>query len=249
MNNTVLAVKISPKTYEQITAKILDWARSGESRSVFPANVHMLMVAYDDYDFRECLNQADCVTADGMPLVWIMRAKGHTSQQRVYGPTLMLRVLEMAQKMDLPVGFLGSSPGVLEKLIKKMAENYPGLKINFTHSPPFRQLTEDEDALLVDQINKSCIRVLFVGLGCPKQEKWIASHRGKIPAVMIGVGAAFDFHAGVIPQSPPILQRIGFEWLFRLIHEPKRLWRRYLYNNPRFVFLAIADLLGFYRPK
>jgi N-acetylglucosaminyldiphosphoundecaprenol N-acetyl-beta-D-mannosaminyltransferase len=128
-----------------------------------------------------------------------------------------------------------------------MQERFDGLNAAFAVSPPFAEMSNQEDADLVEQINRSGIRILFVGLGCPKQEIWMARHRGKVNAVMLGVGAAFDFHAGVKPQAPPWMQGIGLEWLFRLSTEPRRLWKRYLYHNPRFVALAIADLLGLMR--
>jgi N-acetylglucosaminyldiphosphoundecaprenol N-acetyl-beta-D-mannosaminyltransferase len=205
------------------------------------------MEAYDSPDFRSVLNHADLVTPDGVPLVWLMRLKGQRAQQRVYGPTLMLRVLEAAAQNGVPVGFYGGTPDVLGSLVKRMQERFDGLNAAFAVSPPFAEMSNQEDADLVEQINRSGIRILFVGLGCPKQEIWMARHRGKVNAVMLGVGAAFDFHAGVKPQAPPWMQGIGLEWLFRLSTEPRRLWKRYLYHNPRFVALAIADLLGLMR--
>ncbi|MGC8856755.1 MAG: WecB/TagA/CpsF family glycosyltransferase [Anaerolineae bacterium] len=174
----------------------------------------------------------------------MLRLKGHRSQERVYGPTLMLHVVEAARRENLPVGFYGGAPEVLELLVKQMQARNPGLNIVYSFSPPFRELSAIEDEQIVETINASGARILFVGLGCPKQERWMAAHRGRIRAVMIGVGAAFDFHAGAKPQAPLILQRLGLEWLFRFLHEPRRLWRRYLFHNPRFVFLALADLLG-----
>jgi N-acetylglucosaminyldiphosphoundecaprenol N-acetyl-beta-D-mannosaminyltransferase len=190
------------------------------------------------------VNNAGLVVPDGMPLVWIMRAKGKHGQSRVYGPTLMLHVLEAAARGNLPVGFYGSRPEVLNMLIKRVQARYAGLHVAFACSPPFREMSRKEDLAIIEQINQSGVRILFVGLGCPKQEIWMAEHHGKVNAVMIGVGAAFDFHAGLKPQAPAWMQTFGLEWLFRLGTEPRRLWKRYLYHNPRFVFLAAADLLG-----
>jgi N-acetylglucosaminyldiphosphoundecaprenol N-acetyl-beta-D-mannosaminyltransferase len=152
--------------------------------------------------------------------------------------------LEAAAQENLPVGFYGGSPEVLNMLIKRMQARYEGLNVAFSCSPPFREMSREEDLAIIEQINQSGVRILFVGLGCPKQEIWMAEHRGKVKAVMLGVGAAFDFHAGTIPQAPAWMQRVGLEWLFRLGTEPRRLWKRYLYHNPRFIFLAVADLLG-----
>jgi N-acetylglucosaminyldiphosphoundecaprenol N-acetyl-beta-D-mannosaminyltransferase len=202
------------------------------------------MEAHDVPEFREVLNCADLITPDGMPLVWMMRLKGVKNQQRTYGPTLMLYVLEMAARQQIPVGFYGAEPVTLDMLSRRMKTAYPDLQIAYAFSPPFRPLAEQELAQIRQQIIQSGARILFVGLGCPRQELWIHSQRGCIPAVMIAVGAAFDFHAGVKPQAPAWMQRIGLEWLFRLLVEPRRLWKRYLYRIPRFIVLAIADLLG-----
>jgi len=211
---------------------------------VFAANVHMLMEAYDSPEFMKIVNSADMVTPDGMPLVWMLRLKGRKKQERVYGPTLMLHVLEAATRDGIPVGFYGSNDEVLDQLVINMKERYPGLKIVYSFSPPYRELSTAEDQVICEQIQNSGARILFVGLGCPKQEIWMADHRGKVNAVMVGVGAAFDFHAGIKPQAPAWMQAVGLEWFFRLFHEPKRLARRYLYNNPRFVVLALLELVG-----
>jgi N-acetylglucosaminyldiphosphoundecaprenol N-acetyl-beta-D-mannosaminyltransferase len=202
------------------------------------------MEAYDSAVFRAIVNSADLTVPDGMPLVWILKLKGQWHQPRVYGPTLALHVLETAAREKLPVGFYGSTPEVLDALIKRMQTRYGNLNVVFSCSPPYRELSLREDTTIIEQINQSGTRILFIGLGCPKQETWMAEHRGSVKAVMIGVGAAFDFHAGIKPQAPTWMQALGLEWLFRLFTEPSRLWKRYLYHNPRFVFLAIADLLG-----
>lgn len=246
MRISVTQVGISPTSYGLATEQVMEWAKSHESRHVCAANVHMLMEAHDTPYFKEVLNTADLVTPDGMPLVWIMRLKGMKKQERVYGPTLMLHVLEAAAREGIPVGFYGGKTEVLDVLVEKMQNRYEGLNVAFALSPPFREMSLEEDSRNVKDIQQSNTRILFVGLGCPKQELWMAEHRGKIDTVMIGVGAAFDFLAGIKPQAPAWIQAIGLEWLYRLTTEPRRLWRRYLYNNPRFVFLAICDLLGFY---
>ena len=231
-------------SYSDCIQLILSWVLGGESRYACIANVHTIMEAYDSVVFRRLVNNADLVTSDGMPLVWMMRAKGVKRQERVYGPTLMLKVIESAARENVPVGFYGSAPKVLESLVHRMQARYKGLKVAFSCSPDFRPMSPEEDASIIEKINQSGTRILFVGLGCPKQEYWMAEHRGRVNAVMIGVGAAFDFHSGVKPQAPAWMQRVGLEWLFRLAVEPRRLWKRYLYHNPRFMVLAVGELLG-----
>jgi len=247
MTTSVVKANVSLTRYELATEQVLIWAKARESRYVCAANVHMIMEAFDAPEFRQTVNQADMLTPDGMPLVWMMRLKGQRGQERVYGPTLMLHVLESAERENIPVGFYGSSSEVLQALQEKLRDKFQNLKIDYSFSPPFREISQVEDVEIIKRINASSARILFVGLGCPKQEKWMAEHRGKINAVMLGVGAAFDFHAGVISQAPAWMQKIGLEWFYRLAVEPRRLWRRYLYHNPRFVFLAILDLLGLLR--
>lgn len=244
MVSEVLGVQINVTDYVGLVAHIIDWARKERSEYICAANVHMLMEAYDSPAFREMVNHADLVVPDGLPLVWMMRINGIRNQQRVYGPALMLRVLAAASLEKIPVGFYGGKPEVLDLLIRRMQTRFAGLNVAFSLSPPFRELSREEDEEIARSINKSGVRVLFVGLGCPKQEIWMAEHRGKVRAVMLGVGAAFDFHAGTKLQAPVFMQKLGLEWLFRLSSEPRRLWKRYLYHNPRFLALAAADLLG-----
>jgi N-acetylglucosaminyldiphosphoundecaprenol N-acetyl-beta-D-mannosaminyltransferase len=247
METFILATRVHPLSYQGTTQQISTWAKQGDSRYICVATVHTLMEAYDSAEFREMINNADLVTPDGMPLVWMLRLKGWPSQERVYGPTLMLKALDVAAREKIPVGFYGGKPDVLEGLVTRMRALFPGLDIVYSFSPPFRELSPVEDREIEEAILSSGARVVFIGLGCPKQERWMAAQRGRIPAVLIGVGAAFDFHAGAKPQAPGWMQNTGLEWLFRLLTEPRRLWRRYLYHNPRFIILAIADLLGFLR--
>jgi N-acetylglucosaminyldiphosphoundecaprenol N-acetyl-beta-D-mannosaminyltransferase len=199
------------------------------------ATVHMVMEAWDDPDYRALVNGADLVTPDGVPLVWALRALGAAGATRVYGPRLTEILCERAAGCGVPVGFYGGAPEVLERLCARLAARHPGLRIAFRASPPFRPLSSDEDARIREEIRASGARLLFVGLGCPRQERWMAAHR-ELPCVQLGVGAAFDFLAGAKPQAPAWLQRAGLEWLFRLACEPRRLWRRYAVHNPRFVF-------------
>ena len=240
----IIGSRVDDTSYSDASELIISWAVRKESRYVCHANVHVLMEAYDASNYRRIINSSDLTTPDGMPLVWMMRLKGNKNQSRVYGPTLMLHVLESAASNNIPVGFYGGSEMVLHLLVEKMQKRFSRLKIVYAYSPPFRELAPFEDKEIVDKIKTSGARILFVGLGCPKQEIWMADHHKKISSVMLGVGAAFDFHAGVKSQAPVLLQYLGLEWLFRFFTEPRRLWRRYLYNNPRFIYLSFWDLLN-----
>ena len=240
----LVGTSIHGTSYNATVKLVMDWSRSLESRYVCIANVHMMMEAFGSLEFRMIIDNADLVTPDGMPLVWMLRLKGERNQPRVYGPTLMLHVLESAAHDKIPVGFYGGAPEVLVSLIERMQARYDTLNVAFSFSPPFHAMSPEEAADMIENINQSGARILFVGLGCPKQEIWMAGHRGKVNAVMLGVGAAFDIHSGIKPQAPMWMQKAGLEWLFRLFAEPRRLWKRYLYHNPRFIVLAVADLLG-----
>lgn len=246
---SILASHIHPASYPAVIAQISDWAKTGESRYVCAANVHMVMEAYDHPEFRRVVNSADLVTPDGMPLVWILRSRGFKNQERVYGPTLMLKVLEKAEEESIPVGFLGGKPDVLYKLVEKIQNRFPHLNVAYTHSPAFSDIHVAEDQSTINQVKASGIRILLIGLGCPKQETWMYAHRGEINAVMIGVGAAFDFHAGSVKQAPRWMQQSGLEWLFRLSREPARLWKRYLILNPRFVILSLIEQIRYWIGK
>jgi N-acetylglucosaminyldiphosphoundecaprenol N-acetyl-beta-D-mannosaminyltransferase len=194
------------------------------------------------------MNSADLVTPDGMPLVWGLRLLGARPATRVYGPDLTALVLEAAAHDDLPVGFYGASSPTLHRLTANLRERFPSLRIDYAFSPPFRALAPEEDGQVVQEINDSGARIVFVGLSTPKQERWMSEHRGRVRAVMLGVGAAFDFLAGTKPQAPRWMRTVGLEWLFRLLAEPRRLGPRYFRHNPRFVTFFTLQLLGLWRP-
>jgi N-acetylglucosaminyldiphosphoundecaprenol N-acetyl-beta-D-mannosaminyltransferase len=245
----ILGVHVSAVSYEDTMAVILAWARSRQSRYVCLGTVNQVMEAHDSAEFREVMNQADLVTPDGMPLVWGLRLLGQRRASRVYGPDLMPLVLEKAEREGIPVGFYGVTQQVLDRLTGIVRTRYPKLQIAYAFSPPFRPLTFEEDTQVVSAINASGVRILFIGLGNPKQEKWMAAHRGPVQAVMVGVGAAFDFLAGSKRQAPRWMMPLGLEWLFRLCTEPRRLWKRYLKHNPRFLWLFTKQLLQARRQK
>ena len=240
----ILGVKVTVSTHDEVVERTRGWAARRESRAVFFANVHMLMEAYDDPQFCAGLNAADIVNPDGMPVVWSLRAIGERNANRVYGPDAMEHLLEAAQESGIPIGFYGGTEKTLAKLVAEVQHRYGQLNIVFTMSPPFRTLDSAEDEDVTRRIAQSGAQMLFVGLGCPKQERWIMNHHGRIPAVMFGVGAAFDFFAGTQPQAPRWMMRCGLEWLFRLAAEPRRLARRYFRNNPRFMVLFARQLAG-----
>jgi N-acetylglucosaminyldiphosphoundecaprenol N-acetyl-beta-D-mannosaminyltransferase len=200
------------------------------------ANVHMVMEAWDDPAFRTLVNDAELVTSDGVPLVWALRALGARGASRVYGPTLLPFVCEHAARAGVPVGFYGGTPDVMDELTQRLARRYRGLAIAFAHCPPHSDAPPALDEETIAAIEDSGVRVLFVALGCPKQERWMAAHREHLSCALIGVGAAFDFVAGAKPQAPEWLQRAGLEWLFRAAAEPRRLWWRYARHNPRFAW-------------
>ena len=245
MKNIILGSRVDPTSYAQAIQQVVAWAQQHESRYVCAANVHMLMEAHDSPEFQHVVNAADLVTPDGMPLVWMLQCLGYPQQERVYGPDLTLKLIETAVIHKIGVGFYGGTAETLAQLTTSFKEKYPNLQIKYSYSPPFRPLTTMEDESVILDVNASGAKILFIGLGCPKQERWMAAHKGRIQAVMLGVGAAFDIHAGQKPQAPAWMQRVALEWLFRLGSEPRRLWRRYLLHNPRFFVLALMQLFGF----
>jgi N-acetylglucosaminyldiphosphoundecaprenol N-acetyl-beta-D-mannosaminyltransferase len=240
-------MRVDGTSYRETAEAIAAMALEGHGGVVCVSNVHMVMEAFDDPTFQQIVNAADRVTPDGVPLVWALRLLGITKTQRVYGPSLLPLVCELASQRQIPVGFYGGAPEVLDTLVGRLTRSHPKLQTSFAYAPPFRSLEPDEDAQIVEKIQTSGTRILFVGLGCPKQERWMAEHRDTLSCVMVGVGAAFDFNAGAKAQAPRWLQSAGLEWLFRLCCEPKRLWWRYFHNNPRFLFHFALQLVGLYR--
>ena len=219
----------------------LDWIDAAVARGargyVCVAAVHTVMACQEDAELRAAVLGASFTVPDGQPLIWALNALGHSLGDRVYGPELMERACARAARTGLRFYLYGGrSHGALAELSRSLRLRHPGLKIVGGHCPPFRPLSDDEEAAVAAGINRSGADVVWVGIGVPRQEKWMARMRDRLDApVLIGVGAAFDFHAGLVPQAPDALQRLGLEWAFRLVQEPRRLWRRYLRYNPRFV--------------
>jgi N-acetylglucosaminyldiphosphoundecaprenol N-acetyl-beta-D-mannosaminyltransferase len=242
-SRSLLGMRVDATSYRDASERIVAWAAADSSKAVAVATVNNVMEGHDDPSFRDVMNRADLVTPDGMPLVWGLRMLGVPSATRVYGPELTPVVLRAAERAALPVGFYGSSPQVLARLLGAVRERFSELDVVYAVSPPFGEPTPEEDRRTIDEIAASGCRILFVGLGCPKQERWIVEHRERVGAVMLGVGAAFDFLAGTKKQAPAVMQRWGLEWVFRLATEPRRLWRRYLRHNPRFMALFGAQVI------
>src|SRR3954469_10789886 len=233
----VLSVPLALLDYEA-TLDWIDAAVAARSREyICVAAVHTVMASREDPALREAVLGSSFTVPDGQPLVWALKALGHPLGDRVYGRELMDRACARAartgQKMFL---YGGRNQGALAQLARTLRLRHPGLKIVGGYAPPFRPLTDAEEAAVAHDINRSGADVVWVGIGVPKQEKWMARMRPRLQApVLIGVGAAFDFHAGLVPQAPATLQRYGLEWLFRMFQEPRRLWRRYARYKPRLV--------------
>jgi N-acetylglucosaminyldiphosphoundecaprenol N-acetyl-beta-D-mannosaminyltransferase len=238
---SILGVRFDARTTGQAADEVLDWARAGEARYACFSNAHGVVEALDDRSFTDALNGADLNLPDGMSIVREMRARGGHQADRVYGPDTMLAVAQRAARDGVPVALYGSSPEVLDRLRERLPLKAPGLRIVEAISPPFRPLTPEEDEADVQRLRASGARIVFVGLGCPRQERWCAEHADRVGAVCLGVGAAFDFHAGLLRQAPGLLQRAGLEWAFRLAMEPRRLWRRYRRVVPRFLIQTARE--------
>ncbi|MEV0322979.1 WecB/TagA/CpsF family glycosyltransferase [Streptomyces sp. NPDC050658] len=232
----VLGTHISALTPQIALDEIDHWIENRVRSYVCVTGVHGVMESVRDAGLRRVHNASGLTVPDGMPMVWAGHRAGAYWMRRVYGPDLMLAVLERAAGRGWSSYLYGGGQGVPELLAQRLAERFPGLKIAGRYSPPFRPLTAAEDADVVRRINDSGADLVWVGLSTPKQERWMAEHRDRLTApALLGVGAAFDFHAGLKPQAPVLLQRHGLEWAYRLAKEPHRLWRRYLRNNPAYL--------------
>lgn len=236
---SVAGTPVSRVTYETATEAILDGARTRRATLVAATSMHGVTLGALDPSFGAQLSSFDIVTPDGQPVRWALNLlHGTRLRDRVYGPTLMLRVCEAAAREGIPIYLYGGRPEVLARLVQRLPQRVPGLRIAGHRSPPFRPTTPAEDEDDVRGILTSGARIVFVGLGCPRQERWAYAHRDRLPAPLVCVGAAFDFHAGSLRQAPAWMQARGLEWLFRLVTEPRRLWRRYLTYIPVFITLV-----------
>lgn len=241
----VLGVAVSAISMPDAVSTIESWIEGGRRSYVCVTGVHGVMESRSDETLRAIHNAAGMVTPDGMPLVWLGRLAGHSAVDRVYGPDLFLEVMGRSVATGRRHFFYGGGDGVADLLASRTRQRFPGVDIVGTYTPPFRALSEEEDEAVVGMINESGADIVWVGLSTPKQERWMSAHVGRLnAAAMIGVGAAFDFHAGLKSQAPRWMQRSGLEWAYRMGTEPRRLAKRYLTNNPRFVMHALAQKLG-----
>jgi N-acetylglucosaminyldiphosphoundecaprenol N-acetyl-beta-D-mannosaminyltransferase len=242
---SILGVDVCAIDMDDALATIEQWIAARTPNYVCITGVHGVIESQGNARLRGIHNKAGLVTPDGMPLVWMSRALGYRRTRRVYGPDLMQALSSLSARRGYTQFYYGGNEGVADLLKQALEARYPGLQVVGTHTPPFRALTAEEDEAIVAKINAAKPDIVWVGLSTPKQEYWMAEHLKRVDApVMIGVGAAFDFLAGLKPQAPRVMQRNGLEWLYRLATEPRRLWRRYLYIVPRFIVLAGAQLLA-----
>lgn len=231
--------------YDSAIDEIISMAKTGGSHAVTASATHLIMEAWRSDELRRRINRFDIVTPDGQPVRWALNLLGKAGlTDRVYGPDLTIRLCERASKEKIKIFLYGSTEEVISKLETRLKKKIPALKISGVQPSRFRSATEDEDNQDIEKINASGAGLCFVGLGCPRQENWAYEHLGKVNAVMICVGAAFDFHAGTLAQAPSWMQKRGLEWLFRLIKEPRRLLFRYGVNNPLYLFLLLMQWAG-----
>jgi len=241
----ILGVAVDPINMDDAINRIENWVETKSSQYVCVTPVHSVMDCQGDESLRKIFNNAGMVTPDGMPVVWICNWFGHKNTNRVYGPDLMLAICDRSQQTGYRHFFYGGAEGVPQAMNQKLLNQFPEMQTAGMISPPFKTLSEAENTAIVDSINATQPDIIWVGLGSPKQERWMAANLHRLNAsVIIGVGAAFDFHAGRIRQAPRWMQRSGLEWFFRLAMEPRRLWKRYLVGNSRFVFKFLTQVTG-----
>lgn len=238
----ILGVGVSAITMQHALDFIAEWIQRREPHYVCLTPAHAIMDCYDRKELRKVYNRSGLTTPDGMAIVWLLHSYGFPFVERVYGPDLLLTVCGLSLEKGYRHYFYGGTPGVAEKMVENLHKRFPELQVAGIESPPFRALTEQEEASLVARVRSAAPDVFWVGLGSPRQEAWMADHLEKLGVpVMAGVGAAFDFLSGNKPQAPRWIQRSGMEWFFRFLSEPTRLWKRYLLNYPRFVGLVLLQ--------
>ncbi len=244
----ILGVGVSVLTMESVLQKIEAFLERGDHGYICVTGAQGIIEAQDDQSYRNILNSAFLTTPDGMPTVWLGKYHGYRDIGRVYGPRLMLGLCHNSVAKGYRHFLYGGRPGIAEKLKAELIHRYPGLQIAGTYTPPFRPLTPEEEADLFSQVQASGANVLWCGLGTPKQERFMAGYLDRLPVqLMIGVGAAFDILSGTTREAPEWVLRTGLTSIFRVCQEPRRLWKRYLLNNPRFMWLTFLQLSGIRR--
>jgi len=239
----VISINVSIGSYEDFLTEIVNLAKKRQSNYICVANVHMLIEAYENPSYNQIVNNAIITTPDGMPIVFYLKLFYKINQDRVAGMDLFPDLLQKAADNNLRVFLYGSTEEILTKIVQKAQKLYPTLNIVGTYSPPFRPLTSKEKANIINLINKLEPHIVFVSLGCPKQEIWMSEMYEKINSLMIGVGGAFPVFAGVQKRAPKWMQKLALEWFYRFLQEPRRLFKRYAYTNTKFLYLFIKDYL------
>lgn len=242
-SDILVSFPVSVGSYKDMLQDIIDRSLAGVPASVCIANVHMMVTAYHDHQFATVVKTADVVTPDGLPLTWAMRLLLGIRQERVAGMDLLPDIIRIAATSGIPVFFYGATDAILLTTCSYLNTHYPGLTIAGTYSPPFRPLSFDEESEVANLINESGARLVFVVLGCPKQEKWMGSMKDKINAVMVGVGGALPVMVGIQKRAPRWMQKSGLEWFYRLCQEPKRLFKRYAITNLLFIYLVTKEFI------
>lgn len=235
----IMGVNIAAINMEWLKDYVVNSIEELSGDYITVANVHTTVTAYEDPDYLEIQNEAVMAIPDGAPLSSLGHKRGHESMDRTTGPSFMGEMFEISAEHGYRHYFYGATEETLELLRDKLNEQYPGIQIAGMYSPPFRALTEEEDKEIIRQINEAKPDFLWVGLGAPKQEKWMAAHQGKVCGLMMGVGAGFDYFAGNIKRAPQWMQKFNLEWLYRLIQEPRRLFKRYFHTNTKFIWYAV----------
>jgi N-acetylglucosaminyldiphosphoundecaprenol N-acetyl-beta-D-mannosaminyltransferase len=242
MQTEILGVPIDAQRFDDAITTLVQWSRGEGSRYVCTCPVYTLMQARENPQVLAALRGADMVMADGMPLVWVQQRRGQPEAERVYGPDVLLALCERTAGTGVRHYFYGGLPGVPEQLIARLRQRFPALEIVGYEAPPMIETGAVVDSAVIERLNRAGAHVIWVGLGSPKQDVWLAQYRPLLEAsLLIGVGAAFDFVAGTKAQAPRWMQRAGLEWLFRLVQEPRRLWRRYVIYNTRFLWALLRE--------
>ena len=244
----MLGVGVSATTLEGALREVTRWVEQGDRRYVCLTSVHGVMESQRNGELLRIHNDAGLTIADGLPLLWAGRIAGASNMERLRGSDFLIALCDLAATRGWSCFFFGGAPGTPELLAARLRARFPSLRVAGTYSPPFRPFQSSENGQMVERINASGADLVLVGLSTPKQERWMAANRVALDATaLVGVGMAFDVHAGLKPQAPLFIQKSGFEWLYRLAHEPRRLWRRYLWNVPRFL-LHVLRRHPFMRP-
>lgn len=237
---TILGVNVSEITYKRVLQYVSSLFKRKQKSYICVAAVHLIMECQKNPTLLRGVNKADITTPDGMPLVWLSKLFGAKNIERVYGPTLMLKICSLAQASKWRIFILGGASGQAEELCSELKKHFPKIKVVGFRDTPGKQLSRQQNKLLVQKINRSGAHIVFIGMGCPYQELWMINNRKKLNAnILIGVGAAFNFLTNREKQAPSFLQQMGLEWLFRLIQNPSRLWNRYIITNTLFIILLI----------